>query len=652
MKIIAPILIVVLLAVAGIGFILYNQNLDKDKGLEAGEKKISEQNDKIDNLSEELDAFRKKAREDAEKASALENETRRKEKELTGCIDSLRTLRQSEGEVKTDFQAERDAKKKCGAELEAARGEIATLETDVENKREELAGVKKQLADLLEEKETEQSEWNRRAAQLKNEIESKNRELVEAVERIQALQRSEEAVKKDLQAGRDSMGRAEAELSAARSKIASLEGDMEKKKEALAAFQKQLEDLLEQKEAEQSAWNQRATQLKNEIESKNRELAEALEKIQAIQRSEEIVKSDLEAGKDSMTRLQSDLEAARGKIASLEDGMEKNKGELAAFQKQLADLLEQKEMELSARNERAAQLENEIESKNRELGGARTTIQTLRRSEEALKGDLQAQQGSMGGFQSDLEAARGKIATLETDVKKKREELAAFQKQLSDLLELKDLELDAGNQRAAELEKEVADARAKIRSLEADAARKQEMIDGLEKRISALHKRLGITENESKELKTTYDAFIRDLNKHINEKDAAIENLEEKLTLTFVDRILFDSGKAAINPKGKTFLKKVGNVLKNVNDNMIRVIGHTDNVLISPRYRHKYPSNWELSGVRAATIVRFFQNKCDVDPKLMEAVGRSYHEPVADNETPKGRAMNRRVEIVIAPKIH
>jgi chemotaxis protein MotB len=91
--------------------------------------------------------------------------------------------------------------------------------------------------------------------------------------------------------------------------------------------------------------------------------------------------------------------------------------------------------------------------------------------------------------------------------------------------------------------------------------------------------------------------------------------------------------------------------LKNVAGKQIRVVGHTDNKAILPEYRNKFPSNWELSAVRASAVVRYFQKEIGLDAKNMEAVGRSFYEPIASNETEKGRAQNRRVNIIIAPKI-
>jgi chemotaxis protein MotB len=133
------------------------------------------------------------------------------------------------------------------------------------------------------------------------------------------------------------------------------------------------------------------------------------------------------------------------------------------------------------------------------------------------------------------------------------------------------------------------------------------------------------------------------------DQEVTIKTFKQEITLTFVDRVLFDFGKATISPKGRAVLEKVGDVLKDVHDRRIRVIGHTDNIPIQLQYREKFPSNWELSAARAAAIVRYFIRKNEMNPTVLEAVGRSYYDPVASNETEEGRAQNRRVEILIAP---
>lgn len=106
--------------------------------------------------------------------------------------------------------------------------------------------------------------------------------------------------------------------------------------------------------------------------------------------------------------------------------------------------------------------------------------------------------------------------------------------------------------------------------------------------------------------------------------------------------VLFDPGEARLMPESVEALRAVANLLKSDSHN-VQVEGHTDNQPIaSPRY----PSNWELSSVRASSVVRLFID-AGVAPTRLTAVGFSSNQPVADNDTPLGRARNRRVAVTI-----
>ena len=109
--------------------------------------------------------------------------------------------------------------------------------------------------------------------------------------------------------------------------------------------------------------------------------------------------------------------------------------------------------------------------------------------------------------------------------------------------------------------------------------------------------------------------------------------------------ILFDSGKADLRPEAKPILSKIGDVLKNFEGYIIEIIGHTDNVPVSKDNVYK-DNNW-LSSARALNAAEYLIENNNIDPKLLKYSGRGEYEPVADNDTPEGRAKNRRIEIRI-----
>jgi len=191
-----------------------------------------------------------------------------------------------------------------------------------------------------------------------------------------------------------------------------------------------------------------------------------------------------------------------------------------------------------------------------------------------------------------------------------------------------------------------------ILSFSASYKNVKQSLQACEKNLSEQNQKVAeITEAQIKQMKSTHDKLVSDLKDQIQKQEVTIKESQESLSLNFIDRILFEFGKADLTPEGEKILKKVGEALKNIKGKKIRVTGHTDNVPIHPDYVHQFPSNWELSAARAASVVRYFQEKPGLDPKDLEAVGRSFYHPEASNNTKEGRARNRRVEILIAPQL-
>ena len=125
--------------------------------------------------------------------------------------------------------------------------------------------------------------------------------------------------------------------------------------------------------------------------------------------------------------------------------------------------------------------------------------------------------------------------------------------------------------------------------------------------------------------------------------DIQVTHTHQGTRLSFKDQVLFDFGKAEINPAGFAFLDQIADALDKI-PYTVRVEGHTDNVPI--RTRH-FPSNWELSVARAVNVVKYFAEVSNIDPKRLSAVGYGESRPVAANDTLSNRAKNRRVEILL-----
>ena len=120
-----------------------------------------------------------------------------------------------------------------------------------------------------------------------------------------------------------------------------------------------------------------------------------------------------------------------------------------------------------------------------------------------------------------------------------------------------------------------------------------------------------------------------------------VSESETGVVITLSDLLLFSPGAAALSEKGADILRQVSKILAQLAYH-VKVKGHTD---VSPISTGKYPSNWELSSSRAAAVVRLLVQS-GVEPKLISAEGYAQYRPVATNDTEKGRAQNRRVEII------
>lgn len=132
-----------------------------------------------------------------------------------------------------------------------------------------------------------------------------------------------------------------------------------------------------------------------------------------------------------------------------------------------------------------------------------------------------------------------------------------------------------------------------------------------------------------------------------------ILNVEERgLVIRFMDKVLFDSGKADLKPEAKEILDTIAEVLnrEEFKDKLIKVEGHTDTDPIV--YSTTFPTNWELSAIRATNVLRYLVEENGIDGNRISSSGYSYHRPIAPNDTPENKQMNRRVDIVILKSIY
>ncbi|MGZ3836939.1 MAG: OmpA/MotB family protein [Flavisolibacter sp.] len=134
----------------------------------------------------------------------------------------------------------------------------------------------------------------------------------------------------------------------------------------------------------------------------------------------------------------------------------------------------------------------------------------------------------------------------------------------------------------------------------------------------------------------------------VNDSDVEIKVEKGVVFISISDKMLFKSGSDVVSDRALTVLSKVAQVLNSKPEIEFMVEGHTDNVNIK---NSCILDNWDLSVKRATSVVRLLQNKFGIDPKRMTAGGRGEYVPLQTNDTPEGRAANRRTRIVILPQL-
>ena len=131
-------------------------------------------------------------------------------------------------------------------------------------------------------------------------------------------------------------------------------------------------------------------------------------------------------------------------------------------------------------------------------------------------------------------------------------------------------------------------------------------------------------------------------------KEVDVQVLKGVVYISLADNMLYESGSYKINSRASETLSKIAKIIKDYKDYEVLIEGHTDNVPIS---QTNIRNNWDLSCLRASSVVQELQTKYGVDPKRLTAGGRGEYNPIATNDTPVGKQRNRRTQIIITPKL-
>lgn len=231
---------------------------------------------------------------------------------------------------------------------------------------------------------------------------------------------------------------------------------------------------------------------------------------------------------------------------------------------------------------------------------------------------------------------------------------AELKKQLIDSRD----ENDLLNENLTRLRKDTAEMRRNIRSykemLSANMGEQDKLNELLTKKMQELDERER-TINQLQDMMTSLNDKVQNILKGVKEAlmgfssdELSVREENGKIYVALSDKLLFQSGSATVDKRGKEALAKLASVLNQQKDVDVNIQGHTDT---KPIHTARFADNWDLSVIRATSVVRILTTEYGVSPLQIEPSGKGEFVPVADNESAESRSKNRRTEIIIAPKL-
>ena len=287
---------------------------------------------------------------------------------------------------------------------------------------------------------------------------------------------------------------------------------------------------------------------------------------------------------------------------------------------------------------------NELENKFTDLKKENRTLldanEDLTKSKNQLELDLNATKSE----RDKLKLERDKLAA---DFAATDKNLKALQASYNALEKNSDAALKSNMDKNREL---LAQLETKEKALAAEQDRLNKLKSELEsssKRLAELESYIAAKEANMKKLKETLSKSL----KAFEGKGLTIEQRNGKVYVSMENKLLFQTGSWAVNEEGKKAIVLVGKVLSDNPDISVLIEGHTDNDKILGAIGGGVENNWDLSTKRATAIVNILSENKGINKQNLTAAGRGEFAPLMSNDTPEGKAKNRRIEIVLTPKL-
>ena len=266
-----------------------------------------------------------------------------------------------------------------------------------------------------------------------------------------------------------------------------------------------------------------------------------------------------------------------------------------------------------------------------------------------------------------LSRLNSEITQLISDSTTRAASYRQLQSQLDDLNEAYDLLTAKNSQMMSNKAEETKKLLEELQKTREELLKKEDELLTLEQNLSVKQKKLLNTQNELVER----ERKVMELQSIINKKDSLLSALKDRISsallgfegdgltitqkngkvyISLEEQLLFASGSWQVDARGREALSKLSKALENQQDINVLIEGHTDSIPFGGRGQIK--DNWDLSVVRATAIVRILTSSSSIDPERLTAAGKGEFVPIQSNSTSAGRSANRRIEIILTPKLY
>jgi chemotaxis protein MotB len=244
---------------------------------------------------------------------------------------------------------------------------------------------------------------------------------------------------------------------------------------------------------------------------------------------------------------------------------------------------------------------------------------------------------------STHESVLSDLSRVQSEARTELERRSATEAELRQRIARLEGEVEQLAARSSLAESRLEDAQHEVRRLDVILSERGAEARQLQERLQ----RLAAVEQEVRERNEIYSEVIGRFRALIDGGRLSVAVSRGRMVINLPQDILFASGSATVGPDGRPTLAEVGRVLAEFEDRSFQVEGHTDDVPISTA---RFPSNWELSTARALSVVQLLVES-GVRPHNISGAGFGEYQPVAENDSPEGRRLNRRIEIVMLPNL-